>query len=167
MARLIEQNARENQREGQVRVIVANVQAVAEDTRCDAVVMNPPYFKVDEGAGAPEQTRDGARHERHATLADFVACGLRHLQPEGALYAVLPTARRADLEAALEQHGAGLSRLRGVHAREGKHARLMLVEARRGVAREDLAREAPLYVHPPGTERGFTEEVAALLARPR
>ena len=126
----------------------------------DLVVFNPPYFAGHTGRRAKDVGRDEGRHERHGTLADFVAAAVRLRAPGGRIAAIVPTARVAELQTLLSEAALGAQRRREVRPRQGEPVNHWLVEAQEGRA---VTLEAPLVVHQ-GTAREFTPEVAAYLA---
>jgi tRNA1Val (adenine37-N6)-methyltransferase len=161
LAALCADNARDNGLATQISVVAADLRSLVP-VRADAAVFNPPYFKAGDGRGAPERRRDAARHERHGTLADFVAFAVACVGA-GRVAAVVPAARGEELEALLTEQGHGALRRRVVVAREGAPAERWLVEgAAPGDGAASLAIEAPLVVHA-GDGREFTAEVKALL----
>lgn len=87
--------------------------------RWDLAVSNPPYFPAGSGPSAPDEFKAAARTESVATLADFLAAGLRVADR---LCVVLPVER--DEEAAPE------NAYRSRHVRVGR--RRSLVEWRVG-----------------------------------
>jgi phosphoribosylamine--glycine ligase len=77
----------------------------------DVVVSNPPFFSRQSGPASGDAWKAAARTESTATLADFVAAGLRMLSPEGRLYVVIPVERESDAVGAVAALG-GSVRLR-------------------------------------------------------
>jgi tRNA1Val (adenine37-N6)-methyltransferase len=107
LAALARQNASENGFAERLAVLEGDVRRL-ELPAVDAVVCNPPYFKLAEGRGAPHDGREIARHERHGDLAELVTAGagaLRH----GGTFALIITAQRAnELCSVLGAAGAAL-----------------------------------------------------------
>lgn len=125
----------------------------------DAVVFNPPYFRVGEGRSAPDPGRETARRERHGTLEDFVRRGFSALREGGSLYCIVRTDRLGELAGHVARHGGVVCRQRPICARSGAEPRHHLIEAHKG-ASGCCHREAPLVVH---DGEGYGAEVSALL----
>jgi tRNA1(Val) A37 N6-methylase TrmN6 len=126
----------------------------------DAVVFNPPYFRLGDGRAPPDRGRRLARHEGAGTLADFVGCASRCLQKGGAVSVIVRANRRAELGELLVQYGLRLARERQVLPRAGEPPAHVLVEARSDA--RSAAVEPPLIVHQ-CEGRSFSDEVRALL----
>jgi len=164
LATLARQNGRENNVAERFEVIHVDLRR-AVVPKVDAVVFNPPYFKLGEGRPSSDLGRSIARQERCATLADFVATASRAVLPGGSVSAIIRMARADELCELLRQRFMGVVRLRDVVARKGEAAAHVLIEARAGVVIQSDAkpqREEPLIVHV-GEGRDYSDEVAALL----
>ncbi len=131
----------------------------AELPAVDAVVFNPPYFRVGEGRSAPDPGREAARRERHGTLEDFVRRGFSALEYGSSLYCIVRTDRVEELATHVSGHGGGLVRVRAICPREGAEPRHLLVEAVKGGV-SCCQQEPPLVVH---DGKGYGQEVSALL----
>jgi tRNA1Val (adenine37-N6)-methyltransferase len=108
----------------------------------DRVLMNPPYFPAAGRVAAPDAGREAGRGEA-ATLAEWLAAGLRRVRPGGTLTVIQPAARLPDLLAGLPRGGVVVQ---PVAPREGRDATLVLVTATRG-ARSPFALRASLVLH--------------------
>jgi tRNA1Val (adenine37-N6)-methyltransferase len=71
----------------------------------DAVVMNPPYIRANEGRISPDPVRAAARHEIHGTLRDWVAAAATALRTGGMCWCVIRPDRGDDLEGILSSTG--------------------------------------------------------------
>jgi tRNA1Val (adenine37-N6)-methyltransferase len=122
--------------EGDLRAIPAALRARG----FDHVMMNPPFHAA--GAVTPPQDPGRARaHREEASLADWIASGLRRLVPGGWLCLIHRTARLDAVLASL--HGrAGAIEILPVAPREGRDAGRFLLRARKG-------RRGGLILHPP------------------
>lgn len=156
LAELARRNAADNGFAARVTVICSDLRELSS-VRGDHVVFNPPYFKAGTGRGAPNDSRDTARHERNGGLADFVNKAFE-LAPM--LSAIVPIARADELAAAVTRVGA-ITRRREVRPRAGEPPNHVLIEGRLQ-AMADIVVEPPVIVHREG-ERDYTDEVAAWL----
>lgn len=149
LAELAWRNARENGLQDRMEVQLGDLRQLSL-AQVDRVVFNPPYFRAGEGRGAESRGRDAARHERHGTLADFVASSRRHLQHGGHVSAIVRATRAAELETLLRQEGAVALRRREVMARAADPPRHVLLQATYGARLTmdmPLVREPALIVH--------------------
>ncbi|MBI2893219.1 MAG: methyltransferase [Deltaproteobacteria bacterium] len=112
--------------EGDLRRIRAHVKPGS----FDLVVANPPYHALATGRPSPRPERAAARHEERSTLADFVGAARYALGRGGRLCLVLSAMRLPDLPAVLRSRGLEPKRLRLVHPRSDRPAKLVLCEAR-------------------------------------
>jgi tRNA1Val (adenine37-N6)-methyltransferase len=163
LAELTRRNARENGLADRLHVITGDCREQPLPA-VDAVVFNPPYFRPSEGQPAPDRCRDVARHERHGTLADFVARAAAVIGTSGHVAVIIPARRGPELEALLRQAGAFALRRRLVLPRDGEAAGHWMLEGRfgPGAAIEALRHEPPLLVHG-AAGRDFTPEVRGIL----
>lgn len=158
LASLAVRNAEENGVEKRTRVLTGDLRTI-ELPRANAVVFNPPYFRVGEGRTSPEPGREIARRERHGTLRDFVRRGFDALDGTGSIYCIVRIDRGPELERIVSASGGTLVRRRTVIPRAGAEPRHVLVEARneRGLP---CTEDEPLVVH---EGAGYTSEVRELL----
>jgi tRNA1(Val) A37 N6-methylase TrmN6 len=124
------------------------------------VLGNPPYGPPGAGRVSPDRERALARHGLTCSVQDVAKASAHLLRPRGALFLVYPSARMLDLLCTLREKGLEPRRLRLVHPREGRPAKLVLVEAIKD-AKPQMIVEPPLYLH--GAKQGFTEEVQAMI----
>lgn len=159
LAELVRRNAEENGFADRLEVVCADLRSV-ELPRVDRVVFNPPYFRARGGRPAPVESRDAARHERHGTLADFVACAGRHLRPGGEAAAIIRAERHAELAQLWRGQGGALGRVREVRSRRAAPPKHVLVAA--SMEPLESQSEQPLVVHA-DQGRAFSPEVRELL----
>lgn len=129
----------------------------------DHVLMNPPFHPGDATA-SPDPGRDRA-HRETLDLAVWIAAGLRRLKPGGRLTVIHRAERLGAILGALEGP-AGALRVLPLAAREGRAAKRVIVQARKG-ARGPLALLSPLVMHAGdrhvADRDDFTEAAAAVL----
>jgi len=127
------------------------------------VVCNPPFFEAGRGRVSPDRARATARQAGRAVLGEVVLAARYLLKDKGRLNLIGPAARLVDLLAIMRQGGLEPKRLRMVHGRPDKEARLVLIEGRLGAGVECVI-EPPLF---PGTgqESGWGGELENFLSR--
>ena len=104
------------------------------------VLANPPFHPAGAVTPPDDPGRDRA-HREEATLADWIACGLRRLLPGGRLTLIHRAERLGAILAAVEG-AAGAVEILPVAPRSGAAAARVLVRCRKGSA-------APLTLLPP------------------
>lgn len=109
------------------------------------VVCNPPYLSETTGRGAPEEKRLLSAAEACCTLRDVLDAASYLLKNGGRFCACLPPKRMAEALLLMAQAGIEPKRLRFVHSRPEKDARLMLMEGVRG-GKSGLIVSPPLMV---------------------
>lgn len=95
----------------------------------DLVVCNPPYSPADTALLSPNPALRGARQEGLCTLEDILQAAEWLLKNRGRFAFMLPATRLQEAAAALEAHRFRLKRLRLVHGKADRPARLALMEA--------------------------------------
>lgn len=162
---LAERNVKLNRCERRVSLALADLRQVRTLLPAGGyaeVLSNPPYRAASAGRINPEEEKAIARHELMCSLDDVLQASLHLLRDRGSLFVVFPSTRLAQLMHRLGEHRLSPKRLRVVHPRAGRAAKLVLVQAIKH-GRAELEVLAPLVLHE-GT--GFTSEVAAMLDGP-
>jgi len=109
----------------------------------DLVVSNPPYIEPGRGRAPAQPARARARS---GSLASFTDAARRFLGRRGRACFVYPASELATLLALLRSAGLEPKRMRAVHAKATRPARVVLVEAQPG-------KHGGLVVEPPLFER--------------
>lgn len=110
------------------------------------VVSNPPYRPARDGRRSTDSERAVARHEIHCDLVDVLEAASWLLKERGTLSLIYPAPRMAELLAAARARLLEPRRLRLVHTRASRPAKLVLVSAVKGGA-TGLEVRPPLVVH--------------------
>lgn len=146
--------------EEQYEVMQADVSSYQHPKRVDFVLANPPYRQEGTGRLSQGRARTRARFESGLGLEGFAAAAARCLKTKAPFFLV-HLAERLDLVlACLAGRGLRPKRLRMVHGRADKPARLVLVEARPGSG-PGLEAEPPLVLYKTGRARDLTSEALA------
>ena len=106
-AALANENAISNGLSDRFCCINADVREISkhfESGRCDMVVCNPPYYRVDSGKNCRSTEADIARREIFGTIEDFCAAASYLLKYGGKFYVVFPPERLCTLIASLTDH---------------------------------------------------------------
>jgi len=98
------------------------------DGAFDVIVSNPPYYITGKSIIPAGEARTAARRDSELTLDDVVEAAVRLLSPTGRLSLILPTAREADLTAAMTRAGMAFSRRCLVRTTERKEPSRLLAE---------------------------------------
>ncbi len=160
MAACAMDNARSLGLASQYEVVQADVSSYEHSRRVDFVLANPPYRQEGTGRLSKGQARTQARFESGLGLEGFAGAAARSLKTK-APFCLVHLAERLDLVlACLAGHGLRPKRLRMVHGRADKPARLVLVEARPGSG-PGLVAEPPLVLYGTGQGRDLTPEALA------
>lgn len=154
----------------EVELVHADVRTWSREhpRRFDAVISNPPYFRVGAGALAPDSERAAARHEIHLDLQALIAAVGRVLKPRGSFYLTYPANRLSELLCAMHTAGIEPRVLRMVHNAPGQPAQTALIQGIVG-AKPDLQVEPPLYVrrsseHTGNAHSAYSDEVQDVLS---
>lgn len=127
---------------------IRDIRALLPHAVYDLVVCNPPYSRENASLPSPKSALRTARQEGECTLMDVAAAAGWLLKYHGRLCLMLPAQRLADAFDTLRQHRLEPKRLRLVHARADRPARLALIEALLD-AHAALTVEAPLITQDP------------------
>ena len=125
----------------------------------DLVICNPPYSPAQASLPSPKPALRTARQEAECTLDDIAAAAAFLLRSRARFSLMLPTARLAGAFDTLRGRRLEPKRLRFVHAKADRPARLALIEAMLNV-NPGLIIEPPLIIkNPDGTD---TAEIARI-----
>ena len=132
--------------------------------RFEHILSNPPYFEA-HAPRAEDAGRDVARAES-VTLSDWIAAAGRRLAPGGRLTLIQRAERLPDILTACATARLGSLALRPLAPRDGRPARLVLVQARKD-GRAPFRLLAPLVLHAgdrhPGDRDHYTPAATAIL----
>lgn len=133
-------------------VVQADIRTWRASELFDAVVLNPPYYREEDGRVNPEPTRAAARHQLHGTLEELVVASVRHLERVGSLHMVYPAAGCTQVCAILDALGLRAVEARFVHPRIDAAATTVLLRASHAARRRFVA-HAPLVCYTPSGSR--------------
>lgn len=97
----------------------------------DLVLANPPYGIYGQGRLPQTELREKALFGPKNILADFFKCAKLALKPSGIFGLVFPASRLDSLILEAEKNQMGLRRLLIVYGREGKKAKLVILECQK------------------------------------
>lgn len=123
-----------------------NIREILPHAQYTLVTSNPPYAASGSAIPSPYPSIQGARQEETCTFEDIVSAAHWLLKYHGRFCFMLPAHRLAEAFATLRSFQLEPKRLRMVHSNAGKEARLVLVEAMKGVS-SGVKIMAPLIVH--------------------
>ena len=137
---LMERNIRLNHLEDRVRSYLRDIRNIPDENlpgnRYDAVFMNPPFRKPDQGPVTSEELHSTAlleaRFAMHGDIDDFLSCGRRMLASRGDLFLVdRAEALSGVMESCLKYHLIP-KRITFVHPYADREATLFLLSAKKG-----------------------------------
>lgn len=142
------QNALFNNLDANVRFYAADVREYRKIWRAqtfDRIVVNPPYDELDSANRSPSDERARAAHGLECTLASIIEACKYLLKNKGHLDLVIRAGRTGELFSLFEKNNLAPKILRSVHAKPGKDASVVLVEAMRAAA-HGIIIKSPLFV---------------------
>jgi tRNA1Val (adenine37-N6)-methyltransferase len=98
----------------------------------DLVVCNPPFRKASSGKINPDQQRAIARHEIKTTLQDVIKTAHNMLRTSGRFVIVYPAERMTDILSQMRATGIEPKWIRMIHSNKNTHAKLILIEGKKG-----------------------------------
>ena len=134
LAGLARRNIEENGLEGRVEVAEGDLRSRCLEYPAGAfslVVSNPPYVKEGAGRVSPMPERAVARSERMCPLTGLITAASHLAGAKGRAAFVYPARRLDEMLEELGRAGLKALRLRFVHTKGGKAAKLFMVEAGR------------------------------------
>lgn len=127
--------------------------------RFDVVTMNPPYRETNRGQVSLAHGRATARHEMAGSLGEAMKAASLAVRYGGRVAVVFLAERLADLIGHARERRLEPKRLRLIHPRAGRSAKLLLLEAVKGGG-TGLTVEPPLVVYE--QSQSFTDELRRL-----
>lgn len=97
-----------------------------------AVVVNPPYEKINTGKESPNEYLNIAKRELCCTLDDVISAAAKLLRTGGKLYIIYRTERFAELMGRMREYKIEPKRVTLVSQRRGEAPNFALVEGRKG-----------------------------------
>jgi tRNA1Val (adenine37-N6)-methyltransferase len=156
--RSIALNALENRievRQGDIKTI----KTLFGSRMFDAVVLNPPYRKLNSGRLNPDHQKSVARHEIHGSLADFLSAAEYILKAAGHFFTIYPASRIVELICRMRQMCIEPKRIRVVYSHDRSCGEFVLVEGIKG-GKEEMKVLPPLFIY---SEDGtYTADMARL-----
>jgi tRNA1(Val) A37 N6-methylase TrmN6 len=157
-ADLARRNAQHNQLSDRTQIITGDALTWRGDSPADAVFFNPPFFDDATALRRPAPEREAAWINA-ASLADWIAAGLKRLREGGRLTVIQRADRLGDILAALTPKAGG-ARILPIHPHAGAPAKRVIVSATK-------TSKAPLQILPGlvlhTADGGYTPEADAVL----
>lgn len=148
-----------NKLEDRINIInddLKNIDKYLNHNSYDVIVTNPPYIKNKGGLINETDTKAISRHEIKCTLEDVVRISAKLLKHNGKFCMVNRPDRLVDIITLMRKYKIEPKVLRFVHSKEGKDAKLILIQGLKG-AKAELKVLDPLYVY---DENGnYTKEI--------
>lgn len=145
-----------------ISFVEADVKDYSCDSKFDAVVSNPPYFKLDAAIPNDQNDKYVARHETTATIDDFAKSMARLLDKGGDCYIVHRPDRLVDIFEAMRSNGIEPKEMQMVVPRSGEAANIVLIHGIKGAGRE-LKLLPEIAVHT--ADGGYTELIERIYER--
>ncbi len=118
----------------------------------DAIVTNPPYIKLNNGAKNINETKFISRHEMECTLEDIANISSKLLNNYGEIYMVHRPDRLIDIVEIFRKYKLEIKKIRFVFPDKDSQSNLVLIKAVKN-GKPFLKIEKPLYVY---KEKGRT-----------
>lgn len=165
LARLAEENVRENGMQGRIVILHEDMKRLHTGMTggpVDQVVANPPFYRINTGRINPNMQRAVARHEVAARLCDVTDAAARMLRTGGRVTLIYPGERLCDLMEEMRRARIEPKEIQPVQSGPEETAKLVLAAGVKG-AKPGLKLLAPLVLYAPG---GGYSAAAARMFRP-
>ena len=163
LIRLAEKNIVENSLEERVKVVRRDLRDLPAllftPHDYDLVVSNPPFRKCKSGRINREKEKAIARHEIKLSLPELIDAASALLRAKGRFCIIYHPYRFSELMDTLKRRDLEPKRLRFVHSNISSEAKMILLEAVKGV-RGGVTIEKPLYIY--NENRSYTDEMKEL-----
>lgn len=110
----------------------------------DHVMMNPPYYRLDQWTRADNEGRDRALGQRES-LKDWMDAAYKRLNPGGLLTAIMKASRLNDVLTQADTR-FGSIQIKPISPRIGRPAELVIIRFKKG-GKGDTLLHAPLILH--------------------
>ena len=148
---LAQKSVKINKREEQIKLIKANIKEIdkiLEIHSFDTIVFNPPFFKHLESSHTnPNMSLAISRHEKEATLEDFIYISSKMVKNKGNVALVHRTERLTDILVLMRKYKIEPKRIRFVYSNEDSLSNQVLVEGVYNAKSDGLKILKPLYTH--------------------
>lgn len=142
------ENARFNELEDKTKFITADIRNYKKLWKAQSferIVVNPPYYKIENGQKSPFIEKATAKQDTTCTLKDVIEASKYLLRNKGYLNIVISANRVAELFAMLENNNIAPKTMRSVHPNPTVPASIVLVEAMRA-AKSGVKILPPLFI---------------------
>lgn len=112
----------------------------------DGILMNPPYYGIQQGKVSPNQNFNLALHEDKTSLVEAIDASRKLVKYKGKLWLIYLASRLSYVMTVLLAAKFEPKRLRFVHSFQNGPAKLVLVEAVQG-GQPGLTVDSPLYIY--------------------
>lgn len=144
-----------------IRGDVKHHRALLKPDTFDRILVNPPFYSINQGRVCRNQEEEKARREHLGTLFDFLQATRWALHQKGRAALIYPASQLNKLFELLTKNNLRACRLRAVHPSVDRLASLMLVEIVKQKNME-MRVEAPLILE--ASEGRVTEEYLRIIA---
>lgn len=159
LAHCAERNVKLNKLGDRIKILtedIRNLKKIFPANKFDFVFSNPPFRKVRSGRLSIDEERAVARHEIKITLNELITTAAYLLKNTGRFYLIYHPFRLIELIDLFQKVRLEPKRMRFVHSRVGKEAKMVLIETVKGSGTW-LKIEPPFYIYEKGNE--YTAEM--------
>lgn len=139
-----------------INMDIKNLHQIFKQNEFDAIIMNPPYMKLNTGKTNVNNKKLISRHEITASLEDFIITSKKLLKDKGNVYIVHRPNRLIDLCYLLRKHHLEPKIIRFVYPKKESQANLVLIKAVKNGG-SFLKVMEPLYVYE--NDGNYTKEI--------
>lgn len=148
-----------NNLEEKIEIINKNIKDIFEviyPNTIDAIVTNPPYMKVGNGAINEEKKKLISRHEVECTLEDIIKISYKLLKSKGEFYMIHRAERIVDILYLLRKYKIEPKEIRFIQAKNNKAPNLVLIKSVKDAGNQ-LRLSNPLVVY--NDDGSYTDEI--------
>ena len=163
---LTQRSVEQNHKQAQVSMLCGDYRHMSyrdvQDKPFDGVIVNPPFYDCERGAKPTSEERALALHDGHTTLEEVLKAVQSFIKCKGRLWMIYSASRLQYALHELEVANFQAKRIRFIHGRVDKPAKLVLIEALYQ-GRAGLVLEPPLIVY--DKPNVYTKEVSSWYER--